>query len=40
MMDSSNEICNKEYGMSLRNCLIYLKAMPLAIVTMSPMLAL
>jgi hypothetical protein len=40
VMDSFNETCNNEYGVLLHNCLIYLKAMPLAIVTMSPMLKL
>lgn len=35
MMDSFNETCGNEYGMSLHNCLIYLKALPLAIVIIS-----
>jgi hypothetical protein len=38
VMDSFNETCGNDYGMSLHTCLIYLKAMPLAIVIMSPML--
>jgi hypothetical protein len=40
VMDSFNETCGNEYGMSLHNCLIYLKAMPLVIVITSPMLTL
>jgi hypothetical protein len=40
VIDSFNERCGNLYSMSLRNCLIYLKAMPLVIVIMSSMLTL